>query len=74
MGRVLQGETANGHYYGIVTVVHGVEQALDDIPRAVDAGNDPDGVLLNAEFLRDTMLLEPLLPEEEGQALTGTCS
>ena len=59
----------------LLDFVHGVEQALDDIPRAVDAGNDPDGVLLSAEFLlRDTVLVEPLLPEEEGQALTGTCS
>lgn len=56
----------------ILDFVCEVELALNDIPRAFDADNNPDGVLLNAELLlRDTVLMEPLLPEEEGRALTG---
>ena len=47
-----------------------VEQALDEIPALVDVGHDLDGVLLSAErLLRDTLLVERLLPQE--QALTG---
>lgn len=57
----------------VCNFVSEVKRALCSIPRALGAGNDPDGILLNAELLlRDTVLVESLMPLEEGQQLTGS--